>query len=51
MPSSRVLKNCGTSLDEIPTQDVFTCMRDELRGKRVAVVGHFHNLERIAGYL
>lgn len=43
-----MLKNCGMSLDEMPDQDVFTCMRDELRGKRVAVVGHFHNLERIS---
>ena len=29
-------------------QDVFTCLLDELRGKRVAVVGHFHNLERLS---
>lgn len=42
-------KNCGTFLDETQTQDVFTCMQDELRGKRVAVIGHFHNLERISG--
>jgi uncharacterized protein (DUF4213/DUF364 family) len=26
---------------------VFTCLLDELRGKRVAVVGHFLNLERL----
>ncbi len=46
---SSVAKNCGALLDESKTQDVFTCLLDELRGKRVAVVGHFHNLERLAG--
>jgi len=46
---SAVLKNCGAWLDETKTQDVFTCLLEELRGKRVAVVGHFHNLERLAG--
>jgi hypothetical protein len=40
--------NCGTCLDETKTQDVFTCLREELRGKRVAVVGHFMNLEQLA---
>jgi len=29
--------------------DVFTGMIEELRGKRVAVVGHFRHLERISG--
>jgi hypothetical protein len=43
-----VVKNCGAFLDESQTQDVFTCLQDELRGKRVAVVGHFFNLERLA---
>lgn len=42
-------RNCGERLDETKTQDVFTCLRDELRGKRVAVIGHFHNLERLSG--
>lgn len=46
---SSVTKNCGALLDESKTQDVFTCLHDELRGKRVAVIGHFHNLERLAG--
>ena len=41
--------NCGELLDETKTQDIFTCLRDELRGKRVAVIGHFHNLERLSG--
>ena len=41
--------NCGELLDETKTQDVFTCLHDELRGKRVAVIGHFHNLERLSG--
>jgi uncharacterized protein (DUF4213/DUF364 family) len=40
--------NCGAQLDETKTQDVFTCLHDELRGKRVAVIGHFHNLERLS---
>jgi uncharacterized protein (DUF4213/DUF364 family) len=44
-----VLQNCGTWLDETKTEDVFTCLLDDLRGKRVAVVGHFHNLERLSG--
>lgn len=42
------LQNCGARLDESNSQDVFTCLLDELRGKRVAVVGHFLNLERLA---
>jgi uncharacterized protein (DUF4213/DUF364 family) len=28
--------------------DVFNCLLDDMRGKRVAVVGHFRNLERVA---
>ena len=43
-----MVNNCGTWLDETKTQDVFTCLLNELRGKRVAVVGHFHNLERLS---
>jgi len=43
-----VLQNCGTWLDETRTEDVFTCLTDDLRGKRVAVIGHFHNLERLS---
>ncbi len=39
--------NCGAQLDEETTPDVFTHMLEELRGKRVAVVGHFHNMERL----
>lgn len=45
---SAVLGNCGAWLDETKTEDVFTCLLDELRGKRVAVVGHFQNLERLS---
>lgn len=41
--------NCGPHLDQDKTEDVFTCLRDELRGKRVAVIGHFYNLERLSG--
>jgi len=44
-----VKKNCGSLLDETKSQDIFTSMLDELRGKRVAVIGHFRNIERLAG--
>lgn len=44
----RVRRNCGPLLDETSTGDVFTRLLDELRGKRVAVIGHFYNLERVA---
>jgi hypothetical protein len=30
-----------------PDEDVFTYLLDEFRGKKVAVVGHFRNLERV----
>jgi uncharacterized protein (DUF4213/DUF364 family) len=30
-----------------PDQDIFTCLLDQLRGKKVAVIGHFRNLERV----
>ncbi len=43
-----VRRNCGSLLDETNTGDVFASLLDELRGKRVAVVGHFYNLERVA---
>jgi uncharacterized protein (DUF4213/DUF364 family) len=44
-----VTRNCGSLLDESEPRDVFTGMIDELRGKRVAVIGHFRHLERISG--
>ena len=40
--------NCGLLLDETTDADVFACLLEELRGKRVAVVGHFYNMERVA---
>lgn len=43
-----VTRNCGPLLDESEPRDVFTGMLDELRGKRVAVIGHFRHLERVA---
>lgn len=46
---SAVSQNCGARLDQTKTQGIFTCMLDELRGKRVAVVGHFLHMERLAG--
>jgi uncharacterized protein (DUF4213/DUF364 family) len=44
-----VAKNSGLLLDESEPRDVFTSQLDELRGKRVAVVGHFRHLECLAG--
>jgi uncharacterized protein (DUF4213/DUF364 family) len=44
-----VTKNCSSRLDESEPQDVFASMMEELRGKRVAVIGHFRNVERLAG--
>jgi uncharacterized protein (DUF4213/DUF364 family) len=41
-------RNCGDRLDTCCNRDVFTVLLDELRGKRVAVVGHFYNMERVA---
>jgi len=43
-----VRRNCGALLDEGSDEDVFTTLLDELRGKRVGVIGHFYNLERVA---
>lgn len=40
--------HCGDSLDENSNEDVFRHLHDELRGKRVAVIGHFHGLEALA---
>jgi hypothetical protein len=40
--------NCGVLLNECANEDVFNHLQDQLRGKKVAVVGHFHNLERLA---
>lgn len=40
--------HCGDHLDETKSQDVFRYLFEELKGKRVAVVGHFHNLEQLA---
>ena len=44
-----VAAECGAGLDQESNVDVFDYLRDDLRGKRVAVIGHFHNLERLAG--
>jgi len=43
-----VRQNCGELVDESQNQDVFTCMRDQMKGKRVAVIGHFQGLECLA---
>ncbi|HXX18325.1 MAG TPA: DUF364 domain-containing protein [Candidatus Acidoferrum sp.] len=38
----------GSLSDPNASEDVFTRVLDDLRGKKVAVVGHFFNLQRIA---
>lgn len=42
-----VRRNCGELLHEEQTEDVFHVMREQVRGKKVAVVGHFMGLERL----
>jgi uncharacterized protein (DUF4213/DUF364 family) len=39
--------HCGARLDQSPDSDVFNTLREQLRGQRVAVVGHFYGLERL----
>ena len=41
--------NCGHIFDSAGNDDVFDTLRPELKGKRVAVIGHFFGLERLAG--
>jgi uncharacterized protein len=43
-----VERNCGPLLDKTMNDDVFTYLLEELRGKRVAVIGHFYDMERVA---
>ncbi len=43
-----VEEKCGVELDHASGDDSFARMLDDLRGKKVAVVGHFRNLERVA---
>ncbi len=43
-----VRRNCGNLLHEEQREDVFHVLREDLHGKRVAVVGHFMGLERLA---
>jgi uncharacterized protein (DUF4213/DUF364 family) len=40
-------RNCSEQLEESENQDVFSYLLDELRGKKVAVIGHFYNIERL----
>lgn len=42
-----VRQNCGGQLNETETRNVFEALHDELRGKKVAVVGHFMGLEKL----
>jgi uncharacterized protein len=43
-----VRQNCAGRLNESQDQDIFTCMREQMQGNRVAVIGHFPGLERVA---
>ena len=42
-----VRANCANLLAET-NEDIFTYMRDQMRGKRVAVIGHFQGMEQVA---
>ena len=42
-----VARNCGPRLNASKDEDIFDTLLDEVRGKRVAVIGHFYNLERL----
>lgn len=44
----KVEESCGELLDRTVNEDVFAYLLDELRGKRVAVIGHFLDMERVA---
>lgn len=41
-------RDCGRYLNAARNEDVFDSVFDELRGKKVAVIGHFYNMERLA---
>ncbi len=45
---SAVERNCGPFLDATQNEDVFALLLNDLRGKKVAVIGHFLNMERLA---
>jgi uncharacterized protein (DUF4213/DUF364 family) len=45
--AAAVEASTGLCSDQQPDEDVFTYLLDEFRGKRVAVIGHFRNLERV----
>jgi hypothetical protein len=44
---SRIERSAALCPAQQPNEDVFTYLLDELRGKKVAVIGHFRNLERV----
>jgi uncharacterized protein (DUF4213/DUF364 family) len=45
--SASIERTAGLSSGQQPDVDVFTYLLNEFHGKRVAVVGHFRNLERL----
>ncbi len=42
-----VKRSYGEQFKDSTDQDVFTYLLDDLKGKKVAVIGHFHNIERL----
>lgn len=41
----RLSATLGVNLDEQPTEHIFAHMKEKVRGKKVAVIGHFRDLE------
>jgi hypothetical protein len=41
-------RNCGAALDAHDAEDSFEYWLEEMRGKKVGVIGHFRKLERVA---
>lgn len=44
----RLLETLGVKIEEQPLEQIFEHMKDKLRGKKVAVIGHFRDLESLA---
>lgn len=45
---SHIQEKLGVNLEDQPKEQVFMYMKDKLRGKKVAVIGHFRELEELA---
>jgi hypothetical protein len=44
----RLVETLGVKMQEQPLEQIFEHMKDKLRGKKVAVIGHFRDLEPLA---